>query len=137
MGQSKSTFLICIYREPKTCTCDTWKLFGRLRELCLPYKDVIIMGDINLPHCDWLQSSISAVPSANNNMKSFMREYDLLQIVTEPTRGNNLLDVAIVSFRLHKTIADVLPPVASADHKAQKLIIPLNVPLCDTIPNVT
>ena len=65
-----------------------------------------------------------------------MREYDLQQIVTEPTQENNLLEVAIVSFRLHKAIVDVLPPVAGADHKAQKLIIPL-VPLCDTVPNVT
>ena len=70
-------------------------------------------------------------------MKSFICEYDLQQIVTEPTRGNNLLDAAIVSSQLNKAIADVLPPVAGADYEAQKLIIPLNVPLCYTIPNVT
>ena len=105
--QSKSIILICVYREPKTCAYDTCKLFDHLRELCLPYKDVIIMGNINLPHCDWLQSSISATSSVNNNVKSLMREYDLQQIVTEPARGNNLLDAAIVSSRLHKSIADV------------------------------
>ena len=45
-------------------------------------------------------------------------EYNLQQIVTEPTRENNLLDVAIVSSRLHNAVVDVLPPVAGADHKA-------------------
>ena len=99
--QSKSIILICVYRESKTCAYDTCKLFDHLRELFPPYKDVIIMDDINLPHCDWLQSSISTIPSVNYKVKSFMCEYDLQQIVTEPTRGNNLLDVAIVSSRLY------------------------------------
>ena len=66
------------------------------------YHDINIMGDFNFPNIDWL--SLSCSPSLGHEqhesglaLLDFIQHNMLLQIVDQPTRGNNILDLFLTN----------------------------------------
>ena len=63
---------------------------------------MIIGGDFNLPDIDWDDTSVRSSPQYGNEVNQllidFCNEFSLKQLVSEPTRGRNTLDLMFVSF---------------------------------------
>ena len=58
------------------------------------------MGDFNLPHIDWETSTFKNggyYPVISKLMIDIMNDYNLEQIVKEPTRGENILDLCFTT----------------------------------------
>ena len=81
-----------------------------------PGKKMIIMGDLNCHHKEWL---CSAVPTdyAGVVTKEFCETFGLFQYVDFPTRGPNTLDLIM---SLSPGAAEALPNLGTSDHVSIK-----------------
>ena len=59
--------------------------------------NIILSGDFNLPSIDWETNTVQDNPqygqAINSKLVEIANNNDLIQMVTEPTRGNNILDL--------------------------------------------
>ena len=96
--------LVNIYRPPK---CEPVKfkeclnmLSGIIEGLKAPLPEIVMTGDLNLPHMDWRTLQVTACAPAEENrhadlLREFMIEWSLNQYVACPTREKNILDVIL------------------------------------------
>ena len=73
---------------------------------------LIIGGDFNLPGWDWkakIVKSNTTYPTIHHKFGEMLDDHGLVQVVEEPTRGTNILDLIVTNYpsRLNRT--DVIP----------------------------
>ena len=89
--------ILCTYRQPSdsdiTIT-DSLTGFRAAYQLSM-----IIMGDFNVHHQDWHSSTHTS--TAGRSLLEFCEYNGLSQLVTEPTRGNAILDLVITEYEGH------------------------------------
>ena len=70
-------------------------------------KYVLLSGDFNLPDIDWEEGSVKSNPqytaAINWKMIDIVNDFNLTQMVTEPTRQGNILDLLFTSHGIHQT----------------------------------
>ena len=87
----------CLYRRPSSNMDYLNCITDSLDNLCknFPANKLIIAGDFNLPHIDWSVPK----PTINNNLTNTFLQNILSnsfdQIVTMPTRENNIFDLVL------------------------------------------
>ena len=94
--QTKVTkFAVCIvYRPPgQTQELDTI-MYRNLSSITQRHHSVIL-GDFNLPQINW--QTLQGVEAESHRMLQFVEDNFLFQLVTEPTRENNLLDLILTT----------------------------------------
>ena len=102
------------YRPPgQTQELDT-EMYQVLQR-SLHNNDAVILGDFNLPHIDW--QTFTGVERESHNMLDFLEDNFLNQLVSEPTRENNILDLVIASQDHLITNVIVGEHLGSCDHK--------------------
>ena len=118
-------YLLCSwYRPPRPGEVDTIKTFVkewiRLRVDAL---GTFVLGDLNLHMKRWLRYSSEDTPEGKLMMEEAQRG-GLKQLVAEPTRGANLLDIVLTD------VGDAKAFVAAAvsDHKAVVTEVSLSMP---------
>ena len=92
----KATYLASYYRPPDNDTGSLEKLQSSLDKLGSPKNSNIIMaGDMNLPGWDTANGCLKGASntSLHNLFSDSMADHNLTQIVEEPTRGENTLDL--------------------------------------------
>ncbi|MGI9459066.1 MAG: reverse transcriptase domain-containing protein, partial [Pirellulales bacterium] len=75
---------------------------------------LIILGDLNAHFANWDFCRYSNTEGIALN--SFLNDYDLTQIVTQPTRKHNCLDFVITNCTATVSFETVMPPIGSSDH---------------------
>ena len=90
--ENENTLLGVCYRAPDSSELNDEKLYGLINSIS-KYR-VVVMGDFNLPELDWgnLDNLDLHDPFVDCLLNNF-----LLQLVDEPTRGNNYLDLVLSS----------------------------------------
>jgi hypothetical protein len=78
-------------------------------------NESVILGDFNLPHIDW--ETLTGVETESHRMLEFIEDNFLIQLVTEPTRENNILDLVIASQEHLINNITVGEHLGSCDHK--------------------
>ncbi len=70
------------------------------------------MGDFNFPQINWINSE-------NNNHEFFdaVSQIGLCQLITEPTRYRNILDLVITDSPGYTKDITINPPIKNCDHK--------------------
>ena len=84
------------YRPPGADARDISSLDDELARLSMDTIGAIVVGDMNIWHKSWLKYSPSATLDGVN-LHQICKLHALKQLVTEPTRGANLLDLALSS----------------------------------------
>ena len=97
------------------------------------YNDIVMAGDFNFFGMQWFDSC----PTNNSYCQSLLRrlrvEHHLIQAVNQPTRGNAILDLVIVSDTLTINGIFYLAPINCSDHDSQLLHIRLPCSVYRTI----
>ena len=82
-------------------------------------KYVLLGGDFNLPDIDWEEGSVKSNPhytaAINWKMIDIANDFNLTQIVSEPTRQGNILDLLFTS---HQYLVDkvyIVPGMSDYD----------------------
>ena len=90
----------CFYRQPSSSIATLEQLHESLKKLLKKGSiapTIILGGDFNLPDINWDTLSIKSNPQygrdINEKMVEIVRDFNLTQIVKEPTRENNILDL--------------------------------------------
>ena len=93
----------------------------RVLRQSLNNNDSLILGDFNLPHIDW--ATLSGTESESHRMIEFLEENFLSQMVSEPTRQNNILDLVITTQDNLVSNVKVGEHLSSCDHKLVRIDI--------------
>jgi len=115
-------------------------LFSALNHLADGSARLCVLGDLNLPNFDW---NLFVYPEnfLYNTAAEFVLNHGLTQLVDEPTRGDNILDIVLCSDVLCIDDVCLLPPIASSDHDVvsfklfTSLLSHADVPVTSTQPN--
>jgi hypothetical protein len=129
--------VVTIYRPPQ---CDNVEFNSvldmvdqKLDALGAPMPTIIMNGDFNMPNVTWPQGVIyggaETVRSQARHLIEFSEKYMLDQIVLQPTRENNILDLlfcnseAIIRYEVHDTLV--------SDHRLVLAATAFNLPVDD------
>ncbi len=125
--------ILLLYRPPSCSSSDFEpiinKMFSCMFELSSPLPNIILLGDFNLPNMDWSNPKHCFISRA---LCPFIDSFFLEQLVTEPTRINNVLDLIFSNDDVIDCIS-VCKTVIS-DHSL--LTVKTNIPIsnCDGAP---
>ena len=112
------------YRPPGSPHTHISTLDSELELLSVGMIGSIVVGDINIWHKKWLKHS-PADTLEGERLHSICKVHGLKQLVSEPTRGPNLLDLALSSLS-GAVKASVVPGIA--DHKCVLVSVCLPAP---------
>ena len=115
-----NVFVVIVYRPPSYDEAQNNELISVLETLSCD-REVIIMGDFNLPGVTWNSKSCFPVAKGSPTTRSFLEFFrccGLIQWDTQPTypRSGNTLDLLLTTE--HDRIGDVFvePPLPACDH---------------------
>ncbi len=91
IATNKKLTLATVYRPSKQQAADHIALY---EELHTQSKEAIIIGEFNCPNIDWRQMTGD---QEGNRLVEMVEDSFLIQVVTQPTRENNLLDLVLVN----------------------------------------
>jgi hypothetical protein len=114
---SRCRFVVA-YRPPDADSvagdylCNLLKCCNDLLDVKWP---CVIAGDFNAAHVDWTGLSLPG-GKIEQLLSDFAISNSLLQVVSEPTRNDNLLDVVLVNEPCIVGTVNVEPPFSTSDH---------------------
>ena len=103
--ESLHTIFAVVYRPPDSPDSDFSNCMDKLQEMINDHSkddrhsDVYVIGDFNMPVFNWEESAVSTNPpnGAYQRLMTFLEVNFLTQVVKEPTRGPNILDLILTS----------------------------------------
>ena len=119
---NKKILINVIYRKPNQSTEIDTAMYNSIHEI-IKNKDSIILGDFNLPQICW--RTVSGVESESNRLIDFVEDNFLHQMVNEPTRDNNILDLILTSQEHLITNVNVGEHLGTSDHNLIRFNIDL------------
>lgn len=110
---------VLVYRPPQCSAVDSEALVECLESVLTNYKYVTICGDFNMKDIDWQSVNKQSLCPIERNFQQFCESWDLVQLVNEPTRGDNVLDLVLTTspewFQIPLGVG-VQPPLVNSDH---------------------
>ena len=103
--ESLHTIVAIVYRPPDSPDEDFSKTMDKLQEMIEAHStdertpDIYLSGDFNLPLFNWDQCALPAKPptAAYSRLMTMIEKNFFTQLVTQPTRGNNTLDLVLTN----------------------------------------
>ena len=136
--QTKAPIIVCAwYRPPDTSLpyqvhMDGLETFQEeLQRLNAGVRGVLVMGDLNIHHRSWLKFSSRGDTAMGRKLEEIITSAGLKQLVKEPTRGDNLLDLVMTD--MMGTIVEVGGKIKDDDHKWVTASVPIAVPKTETV----
>ena len=125
---SKNTVICAFYRPPDCYPNEFKEAIIQVSDILKVHEDcdIILTGDFNFPEIDWsipLQRKFNQNNNQINTLLNLSDELFLQQLVTKPTRNNNILDLVftnIIDSPLDCTTSFFKP---FSDHNLVKLIL--------------
>jgi hypothetical protein len=98
---TKNLYIRSFYRNPKGTLEDLENLQQSLSKINTNTNNIILMGDFNLPSINWENGTNKPSPQygtcINQKILDIISDNNMEQIVTEPTRENNTLDLCFTN----------------------------------------
>ena len=109
--------LICCYFPPSLSSSQFLSFTNCLRALCVVDVSCFLIGDFNLPNIDW-KNFVFPEDLKSKAFFNFFTDVGLNQLITEPTRGQNVLDLLLTNDPLSVSDCCVSVPFDSSDHES-------------------
>lgn len=100
--KDKNCITCVVYRPPATTSADFLPIIEKIRNTLANYQniDIVITGDFNFPNITWTDTMCPKVTPSTTDEKlqiekllSLTDDYFLHQHISQPTRGNNTIDL--------------------------------------------
>ena len=119
--------LVVTYRPPGYSSIDNIRLFSALHSLADGCVRLCVFGDFNLPRFNW---DLFVYPDnyLYCTAADFICNHGLSQLVNDPTRGNNILDLILCSDPLCCDDVSVIPPLSNSDHSIVSFSLYISLP---------
>jgi len=112
------------YNSPNSGQEDRQLMITEIKNVCTKKENVILCGDFNYPGINW-----TTLHTDNNHNQQFLdcvQDCFLTQLVTEATRGENILDLVLANNTIPIIKLSVDCPLGNSDHN--KISFTLVVP---------
>ena len=86
-------------------------------------QPVVLCGDFNSPGIDWSKTSPSTASKEASLLCDLIQDYSLQQLVVEPTRENNILDLILTNIPERITDVRVTCNLPGTDHLAVDFLL--------------
>ena len=96
LKNDRKLIVIVIYRPPDS-PADWINSFQDLMDSFGNDSNVLILGDFNMPNINWIEGSGFSNALDLADFCDFLGDKNLFQLVTEPTRAHNILDLVITN----------------------------------------
>ena len=124
VNRAKCRF-VNVYRKPSYSLEDAQyaqDLVDQLKQLSDVAWSTVIVGDLNVPSIDW--SSLTCPSDGIQDViLDFTCDNGFDQMVTEPTRGDNVLDVVLTNNRFLVSDVRVASPLGNSDHSRVNFVV--------------
>ena len=127
-GIALSYRIVVAYRPPEYSQDYNVMLWSALDYLAAGAGRIIILGDLNLPELNWELFLHPDNQLYNSAVDFALCNHGLTQLVTMPTRTDNILDVILCSDTLSCGNVDCLSPLGSSDHNIVSFSLTLSFP---------
>ena len=116
MAGAKTLHVAAYYRPHEGAEASLTELDNSLSRLS-PTHSVVIGGDFNLLGWNWKDMQVNKCrhPALHHKFGSIIDDHGLSQIVTDPTRGQNILDLVLVSNPTVVSNVAIVPGVSDHD----------------------
>ena len=111
--QSRKIVIGIIYRPPGQSVATDNELYEQLADICCE-NETVIFGDFNLPIRRWGDPLNS---HTGHSLYTNLLESSLYQLVEQPTRGENILDLVLTTNENVVGNVKVGPEFSSSDHR--------------------
>ena len=118
---SNSFVLAVVYRSPDSTFENDEHIVNDIKK-ARNWSKVCILGDFNLPNIDWINM---AYQGRNSILEAFLDNY-FLQLVDEPTRQNNILDLVCCNSLNFVNDIEILEPLGESDHNSLNFKLSFN-----------
>ena len=116
----KSIYVAACYRPEHSDTATLDALDSSLEKICGKDNNIILLGgDFNLPGWDWKNSRLkprTQYAALHQRFVDTLHDHGLTQIIQDPTRGNNTLDLIITNRPRQINRTEIIPGIS--DHHA-------------------
>ena len=96
LKNGRKLIVIVIYRPPDS-PADWINSFQDLMDSFGNDSNVLILGDFNMPNINWIKGSAFSNALDLADFCDFLGDKNLFQLVTEPSRAHNILDLVITN----------------------------------------
>ena len=103
--------LALVYRPPNNSGINDSNLINQIKDNCS--DRTILIGDFNYPHINWETFGAS---TDSVNFRDLCLDKFLIQMVTESTRGGNILDLILTNIPNEVVKVETSAPLANSDH---------------------
>ena len=131
--KGRCTFYLCGYYRPNVANETSLRKLGQTLESAsqLPKAHLLICGDFNFPGWDWQTMTPALKPRApypglHHDFQDLINDHGLEQLVREPTREDNTLNLYLTNCPQLIPRTEVIPGLS--DH---------NIPYCEFIVDTT
>ena len=130
--KSCNTLFAVVYRPPGKDTPGFKTLLDKLQghidtlSESSVSPDIYITGDFNYPSMDWKNGNGNEESSEGHDLHEFLQRNFLTQVVTAPTRDDNILDLVFTNVPRYVTEVKVTPTILS-DHHLVKVQLGFNM----------
>ena len=118
-NQDNVSVYICSYYNPKMSDSESMKEFETsLQRAAAKNPCLLIGGDLNLPGWNWINKTLhSGTQHAQQHyyFSDILDDHGLTQLVQEPTRNKNTLDLLITNYPSKILRIDVTPGISDHD----------------------
>jgi exonuclease III len=120
-GKQKLTF-VCVYIAPNVNNEIFIEVIKCMEVVCLNSDKCIIVGDFNVPKIDWINLRIPSDVKCQT-LFSFYADNGLYQLVNEPTRLSNTLDLLFTNDQLLVSDVSIEMPFSTSDHDSLRFYV--------------
>ena len=85
-------------------------------------SSVVLCGDFNIHNIDWNFITPTSSDKAAVHLCSIVNNFSLQQLILEPTRGANILDLLLTNDSAAVTSVDIIGSLPGCDHEALKFL---------------
>ncbi len=123
---NKKVTVATVYRPPKQQPVDDAALYVEIQTTIIN-KNAVVIGDFNCPNINW---NLMHGDQEGNRLVEMVDSF-LSQLVTQPTRGNNILDLVLTTNTDLVSECEVGEILSGCDHHMIRLRISTNHQLAE------
>ncbi len=126
-NRNKKVTIATIYRPPKQQPADDAALYEE-SQTTIRNKNAVVIGDFNWPNINW---NLIHGDQEGNRLVDILEDSFLSQLVTQPTRGNNILDLVLTTDTDLLSECEVGERLSGCDHHMIRLRLRTNHQLAE------
>lgn len=127
--ENRKKFLCLVFYRPPSSDISTLKALKQ----CLKkannahFTQFLVLEDFNLPDINWQTMATERNDSLHTELVKLVRDNFLWQLIDQPTRGDNILDLLLTNFPDRVMSLEIFDDILNTDHRMFEFVLNFNI----------